>query len=126
MLMADSLQRGQGPFANLRSADEGATPYGLLGTYVVVVADYAILQVSAAAHASAGEQDAAFDRGVRPDPAVAPDRHVPEQLDAPSDHRVFSDQDVALHLCGRVYLGILPDPESLAPLLAGDLDPDFA
>src|SRR5215210_8664796 len=110
----------------LRSADEGAAPYGLLAAYVVVVADYAVLQVGAAAHARTGEQDAAFDSGVRPDPAVATDYHVPEELHAPPDDRVFSYQNVALYLCSRVYLGVLPDPQSLAPLLARDLDPDLA
>src|SRR5215218_2197634 len=126
MLMADSLQRGQGPFANLRAADEGATPYGLLGTYVVVVTDYAVFQVSAAAHARTGEQNAAFDRDVRPDPAVAADGNVSEELDSPPDHRVFSYQDVSLYLRRGVNLGILPDPQPLATLLAGDLYPDLA
>src|SRR5215213_9714419 len=110
----------------LRSPYQSATPYGLLGTNVVVVADYAILEVSAAAHARTREQDAAFDRDVGPDPAVAPDGHVPEELDVPSYHRVFSYQDVAFDLCGGVYLGVLPDPQPLATLLAGDLDPDLA
>src|SRR5215217_5496907 len=112
--------------AALRAPYQSAAPYGLLGTYVVVMADYAVFQVSAAAHARTGEQDAAFDRDVRPDPAVAADGHVSEELDVAPDHRVFSYQDVAIYLCGGVYLGVLPDPQPLTTLLAGDLDPDLA
>src|SRR5918994_1531361 len=82
----------------LRAPYQGSAPYCFLGTNVVVVADDAVFQVSAAAHARAREQDAAFDRDVGPDPAVAPYGHVPEELDAPSDHRVFSDQDMPLYL----------------------------
>src|SRR5829696_1086466 len=119
-LMADTRN------LNLRAPYQSATPYSLLGTNVVVMADYAVLQVSAGAHARTGEQNAAFDRDVRPDPAVAADGHVPEELDSPPDHRVFSYQDVPLYLRRGVNLGVLPDPQPLATLLAGDLDPDLA
>src|SRR5918994_7278597 len=110
----------------LRAPYQGSAPYCFLGTNVVVVADDAVFQVSAAAHARAREQDAAFDRNVGPDPAVAADGYVPEELDVTPDHSVLSDQDVAFYLCGGVYLSILPDPQSLTTLLARDLDPDLA
>src|SRR5215212_367087 len=110
-------------YVSLRAAYERSAADRLAGTNVVAVTHDAVFEIGSIPYARAGEQDAPLDGRARPHPAVGSDGHVPGEGDPASDDRVPSYQYVTLDGGRRVDLGVLPDPQALPALLAGDLDP---